>query len=239
MNAGTDKNNFPIPWITPSLPQEFVEVFRRNGVSKIYKKDAILIDENHEMDYFLYIKHGVISQAVVNFNLNKPLAMNIFTDGRMMGYLNFFTKLNSPRRITCLKKSEILIITFDEMNSIIDSDFKLYKSFVAYCELCGRSELNGMIGLFTSSAEDRLRVLYTSILCSAGYDFKRCDERDWVKLPFSLRRDDIIKIIYTSKLTLDRILAQWTKDGLTRREGKDIFVRPQNLKSIRDWMEHI
>lgn len=239
MSAGADKNKFPIPWITPGLPHEFVEIFRREGVSKIYKKDAIVIDENHEMDYFLYIKYGVLSQAVVNFNLNKPLAMNIFTPGRMMGYLNFFTGLNSPRRIICLEKSEILVVSFDEMRRIVESDFALYKSFVGYCELCGRSELNGMIGLFTSSAEDRLRVLFTSILSSVDYDFEKCREEDWVKLPVNLRRDDIIKIIYTSKLTLDRILSQWTKEGLTRREGKNYYVRPWDLKGIRDWMAHI
>ncbi len=229
----------PVPWIVPKLSKPLVDIFIKYGKKVTYKKDSIIIHEKEIMDFLFYIKSGIISQAVVNFSLNKPLAMNIFIPGRMMGYLNFFTGTNSPRRITALDRSEIIILDFDMMECIIDSDMELYKRLVNYCELCDRSELNGMIGLFSMSTEDRLRFLFTNILCAYGYSFDESMDNEWVKVPISIRRDDIIKIIYTSKITLDRLFANWVKSSFLMRDGRHYYIKPANLREIYKWVTAI
>ena len=224
-----------IPWIVPALPESLRELIFSLGKRVQYQKNQIVLHEHEKMDRFLYIEDGLFAQAIINYRMNKQLAMNLYTPGRLMGFLTFFTGRHTPRRIFTLENSAAICASHRSVMDALNQDFSLYKEMVRYCELADRSELNGMMGLFMLSADDRLRQLFVAILCAYGYIFER-DKDEWVELPFMLKRADILKVIYTSQITLDRLLAEWVKKEYLRKENKKVYARTGNLYPIYQWI---
>lgn len=231
-------HNYVIPWINPTLPDALKDLIYKHGQENFYKKDQIVLHENEKMDKLFYIEKGLFGQAVINLReLTKPFAMNLFTPGRLMGFLSLFSGSSSARRIITLQNAKVISIAHDTFIPLLENDFSLYKEMTRYCAVCSRSELSGMIGLFTMSAEDRLKLLFVVMLCSSGYVFEK-DKDEWAQLPVTLRRNDIQKIIYTSQITLDRILSEWNKKEFTKKEKHNIFcVKTANLYPIFEWIQ--
>jgi CRP-like cAMP-binding protein len=205
------------------------------GNEIVYEKDEIVTHEYEKMERVLYIEKGLLAQAVINFQLNKPLAMNLFPPQRLNGILNFFTGQNAPRRIFALTQTRAISVPYGIFRSALESDFPLYREMVRYCEIADRSELNGMIGLFTLSAEDRLKLLFVVMLQASGYHFRQ-GEDEWVELTTHLRHCDILRIAYISQITLSRLLASWHKQDFIRREKQRFYLKSGNLYPIYEWV---
>jgi Cyclic nucleotide-binding domain. len=224
-----------IPWFTPKPPTAIRKLIFSLGSYVEYKKNQIVLHEYEKMNQFIYIERGLFAQAVINYHMNKQLAMNLFMQERLMGYLTFFSGKHTPRRIFALENSVAICASHQAVMDALNQDFSLYKEMARYCELADRSELNGMMGLFMLSIEDRLRQLFVAMLCASGYVF-RANQDEWVALPFRLRRADILKVIYASQITLDRIMAEWVKNEYLRKKNGKTYVRTGNLYSIYKWI---
>ena len=231
-------HNYVIPWINPALPASLKAIIYANGQKVLYKKDEVALYEYEKMDKLLFIEKGLFGQAIINLrDDNKPFAMNLFTPDRLMGFLSLYSGSSSARRIMTLQDSVVISISHNIILPLLENNFSLYRDMACYCELCSRSELSGMVGLFTMTAEDRLRLLFVILLCSAGYIFDKNNTDEWVRLPYSLRRRDIQKIIYSSQITLDRLFSEWNKKGFIQKDrSKALLVKISNLYPIYEWV---
>lgn len=96
-------NLLPVcPWFVPAAPASLrlgVEALRSE--IELYAPRQIVQREEEPYSEIRVVHSGLLSQAVINRRLSKPLAMNLYAEGSMMGFLNLFTGVQAPRLVTC------------------------------------------------------------------------------------------------------------------------------------------
>lgn len=96
-------NLLPVcPWFVPAVPASLrlgVEALRSE--IELYAPRQIVQREEEPYSEIRVVHSGLLSQAVINRRLSKPLAMNLYAEGSMMGFLNLFTGVQAPRLVTC------------------------------------------------------------------------------------------------------------------------------------------
>ena len=238
-----------IPWIVPKADaclQDWI-CGNGNGNRIALKPREVLLQETHAYDTVYFVETGVIGQAVVNAALyTKPLAMNLFTAGRMMGILNILTGIAAPRRLIALAPSVVYAVPHEKARRDLDENPALFKALAHYAELCSKSELLGMELLFTSGPEDRLVMLFAALLLSEGridvYGNVLVHPEDsanehTAELPYVLTRDAMRKVVYLSQITFDRLLASWSKARyFVRTEDGRVHVDVRALSHALEWI---
>lgn len=236
-----------IPWIVPKAAACLQDWICAKGERIALKSREVLQQETHAYDTVYFVETGVIGQAVVNAALyTKPLAMNLFTAGRVMGILNILTGIAAPRRLIALAPSVVYAVPHAKARPELDSNPALFKALAHYAELCSKSELLGMELLFTSGPEERLAMLFAALLLSED----RIDVHGTVlvhpenavnayaaELPYVLTRDAMRKVVYLSQITFDRLLASWSKQQhFVRTDGGRIRVDVRALTHALEWI---
>ncbi len=240
-------NNSIIPWIVPVADPVLRDWVCSRGELITLKPREILLQETRPYEHLFFIRSGVIAQAVVNSALyTKPLAMNLFTAGRLMGFLNIFTAVPSPRRLIALSSCEIYAYPHRMAREDLANDFSLHQTMAAYSELCAKSELQGMELLFTMGPEHRLAMLFLVLLLSEnridmhGKILENAPDapaEGLVELPYVLTRDAMRKVVYLSQITFDRLFGEWMKNHwFIRDDSGRAWVDIRRLDSVLEWI---
>ena len=91
------------------------------------------------------VHSGLLSQAVINRRLSKPLAMNLYAESSMMGFLNLFTGVQAPRLVTCEKRAKATVVNRQLVLAAVKTNSQFLLEFSAYCEIAAKSELIGIL----------------------------------------------------------------------------------------------
>ena len=226
--SGNVFTDFEAPWFIPRLESKLFCLIPDGARPQTIPKGGIIVSEEDYPDKLVYVRKGVLEQSTVNYMLKKPFAvLSLCLAGTMTGRMLMLSKYASPVRITALRKSEVIIIPFEGVKQAINASFELYQMFTSYCSRCDQSEFAGMSIIGTRSAEERLKLFFQSVISAFPAS---ADEGAWRTLPFKFSRNEIASITHTTRLTVDRVLAQWIKNGLYKNTGSS-FLLHQDLFS--------
>ncbi|MDR2400829.1 MAG: Crp/Fnr family transcriptional regulator [Deferribacteraceae bacterium] len=213
-----------VPGIVPELPAEIKDIFFRHGVKQVVKKGFMSHDEFAEPVRMIMINSGCFFHGLVDKNSNKDIAISLLPRGRMVGFVNFFSRERMPSRSGALERSEIYVIPHKVMREIVNNDIKLLQIFSEYQERCNKSDMH-MLWALNLPVDDRIKILFTSALLSFGYDFDRETLNDWVALPINLTRPAIAQFAYSSILSVNRVLAVWREEGVLKKRKKCVSLK--------------
>lgn len=218
-----------VPWFLPRLEPELRCLIRDDLRPVSVDKGNVIVGEDDYPDKLIYICEGILEQSTVSNICKKPFAvLSICLEGSMTGRMLMLSKYASPVRVTALRKSRVIIIPFARVREAITSSFPLYQQFTSYCSRCDHAEFSGMSIIGTHSAEDRLKLFFAALIGAHGQH--HADE--WLPLPIKFSRNEIASITHSTRLTIDRVLAQWIRNDVYRNMGKGFLVH----KSIFDGM---
>lgn len=159
-------NLLPVcPWFVPAAPASLrlgVEALRSE--IELYAPRQIVQREEEPYSEIRVVHSGLLSQAVINRRLSKPLAMNLYAEGSMMGFLNLFTGVQAPRLVTCEKRAKATVVNRQLVLVAVKTNSQFLLEFSAYCEIAAKSELIGMEALFSLPLEERLQLFYAAAL---------------------------------------------------------------------------
>lgn len=160
-------NLLPVcPWFVPAAPASLrlgVEALRSE--IELYAPRQIVQREEEPYSEIRVVHSGLLSQAVINRRLSKPLAMNLYAEGSMMGFLNLFTGVQAPRLVTCEKRAKATVVNRQLVLVAVKTNSQFLLEFSAYCEIAAKSELIGMEALFSLPLEERLQLF---LCCGAS-----------------------------------------------------------------------
>lgn len=240
-----------IPWIVPRVPPCIENWIRAKSQRRSYKARDVLLNETQPYDRLFFISSGVVAQGVVDASLyTKPLAINLFTGGRLMGTLNIITAVPSPRKLIALTDVEVYICSHRLVREELLTDLDLTLALMGYCELSAKSELIGMEVLFSMEPQKRLEILFSVLLLSDGtvdLNGRICGENrstalgeTYAKLPYTLPREAMRSVLYLSKSSFDRLLCDWSHSkGFVRDAEGDMWVDVERLTNALKWIrEH-
>lgn len=235
------------PWVIPKVPSVLGRLVTEKGRLRKLKPREILQQENDPYDNAYLIRSGCVGQAVVNAVLyHKPLAMNLFTAGRLMGSINIFSGTASPRRLVALGHSEVVVLSQKILRQELEKSFEMYREMAVYAELSAKSELMGMELLFTMCPEIRLEALFATLLLSEGkIDTEgrilqlrsQAPGGGYARLPFMPTREAMRIVTYLSQVTFDRLFADWIKRGAFIRDNKKgAWINVNALTDALTWI---
>lgn len=93
--------------------------------------------------------------------------------------------------------------------------------------------IEGMVANFTLPPEQRLKVFFQSALT---HEDGCVDGEEWWRFPYRLSAELVGKIVNLNRVSVAKILGSWFHEGLAKREGTDLFVRPALFDDVYDWL---
>lgn len=172
---------------------------------------------------------------VINRRLSKPLAMNLYAEGSMMGFLNLFTGVQAPRLVTCEKRAKATVVNRQLVLVAVKTNSQFLLEFSAYCEIAAKSELIGMEALFSLPLEERLQLFYAAALLRSGAHPLE-SSAEYLRMPYPITRAALERVIYVSRASLDRLLAAASKSGMILLQGGERFVRRRDIAAMTEWI---
>lgn len=230
------ESNVICPWIVPRANEVLRSIFDANDsrLEGLAARDC-LYTEAARASHVSHVVSGMLSQGVINYRLNKPLAMNLYPEGSIQGFLNLFTSEPAPRLVKAITKSTVRSINRERFREWILADKDLMFEYIQYAEVVGKSELIGMEALFSLPLADRFLLFCASTLFHTGVNPLEASD-DYLKLPVRISRAALCNIIYTTKAPLDRLLSSLAKNDLLLRKANDRYVRRQDLAAMCEWI---
>lgn len=223
------------PWILPKAEDTLINFFLKHGNVADVKASEIIVPIDDYINKFVYVVGGLVSQNIVNYALNKPIAMALGFAGTYFGYRQYFTRRRSRCYLESLRKSKIITLAYDKAERIIDGDVGILKTLMKGCLRSVESDLEGMIAMFALPPEKRLKGLISCLFEKMHSDMSG----EWVEIPYKLKYEEISKIIYVTKLTVERIYSAWKKEGVYKKENGHYYIRKDFMDDVEDWTEEL
>lgn len=218
-----------VPWFLPRLEPELLCLIQDDMRPVCVDKGGVIVGEDDYPDKLIYVCEGMLEQSTVSNICKKPFAvLSLCLEGSMTGRMLMLSKYASPVRVTALRKSRVIIIPFARVREAITASFPLYQQFTSYCSRCDHAEFSGMSIIGTHSAEDRLKLFFAALIGAHGQ--QHVD--GWLPLPIKFSRNEIAAITHSTRLTIDRVLAQWIKNDVYRNVSKGFLVHKSVFAGI-------
>ena len=195
---------------------------------ELYAPRQIVQREEEPYSEIRVVHSGLLSQAVINRRLSKPLAMNLYAEGSMMGFLNLFTGVQAPRLVTTVVNRQLVL-------AAVKTNSQFLLEFSAYCEIAAKSELIGMEALFSLPLEERLQLFFAAALLRSGAHPLE-SSAEYLRMPYPITRAALERVIYVSRASLDRLLAAASKSGMILLQGGERFVRRRDIAAMTEWI---
>ncbi len=227
------------PWITPKVHNRIVEIIDSVGKICLLDQEERILSEGESVNKLAYVRKGVTARTAGDPNAQSATAMAIATPGRLaLGNLNFFTQRPAFGRYFALVPSEVVVADRDVVFDQIQSDSELVRIFAAQFELSSLSDRVAFISTALLDTELRLKTFTCSWAISFG-ELVDGPDGPWIRMPIPLTRKVRTDIIKTSMNSIDKILKEWMSHGNYYRQGDWVYVKPEVLDGIYNWMVRI
>lgn len=224
-----------VPWFVPELDGSLKDLILENGQLKRFSSRDSIHKEDTSAHHFRFVLKGAVGQATVNYELNKPIAMNNYGSGSLIGTLNFFSQETIYRHWIALEnKTEVVSVSHETLREQILESSPLVIELASYIEKLNKSELLGLVALSTLSLEQRFWLFVAS-----GFYRNKIEipsTADFVEIPFRFTRRTLCEVIYASPTVLDHLLAKLHQEGSLKLENNRRYVVASRLQAPSHWL---
>ena len=219
------------PWILPEEHPRILEIYRRHGRSRRVHKGSILKGGAESPRLFL-LEEGLCAY-LINYDISKPSVLSLIVPGRVLGDITTVTRQRVNVVTRALRTSRVLEIPPEVLTGTVFGDpetaMLVTRGVIAKEESC----LEGMVANFTLRPAERLRVLLKVLVLACNEEITE----PWTRIPLALNNEEYGAIVHATRITVSRTLSQWQGEGLVRKEGRRIDVRPELFAGIYDWLD--
>lgn len=220
-----------LSWVRSRVLPEIYQVIKENGNIEKYKKGELIIPPRKRYDKFAIIESGLLCKAIYNNSINKNTAFSLLIPGRLLGTSYYMSTEKSNLYVKALRNTEIITVPFEFVDDLMLSDKRFMKLIHRQFSVDWESDLEGLASLSFFTPEEKLKILFKVLMLSYDTDFSQ----EWVKLPLRLSYTEMSNVIYTTRLTVIRIINHWKAEGAYRQEDQDRYVKSSFLNDVYDW----
>lgn len=205
------------PWIPPEAPCPLRSLFYEHATLITVRKGEKVIHRNrfHQHPYqhsLIFLRQGLLGRSKSTSNINKQLISTLLLPNRVYGPSSCLLDTNDEDTLVALRKSQIMILSPKRLQECLSNspDPKLRKAINDYFLNCLESEHRGMFIIATEETQGRLAKLFKSLI----YATDGKDQGDRYEVPIRLSNEELRKLVYTTKKTINTILPGWKRKGL-------------------------
>lgn len=222
----------PLPWFYPEDNHRLKELYHKHGHTVEYKKGTILKSGGQSRKHF-HLAQGLCSYFI-NYAEGKPRSFALILPGASMGDITCITneRVNVTTRV--MRDSKILVVPPDLLVKEMSKDAKLAIEVNIHMMHKQESSLEATIANFTYEPPMRLKIFMKAMLVRFNGGMN-----EWNKLPLIFTNEEFGMMVDSTRVTINRILSTWQKDGLIKKEGKQIIAHESLFADIYDWHDYM
>ena len=240
-----------MPWIPPSVPVCLARVLRNVGTVVELEADESLYSameakggELHASlydreDNLIYVSKGMIARepSALRTGRTKISALSIAPAGRILGGgLDYYFCHPFASHSYSLTKAEIIVCSKKLLNQVLNVEQTLYQTMQQHFELCHLSNSITLEVVSGLALLERLKLYILSWGVYWGVLVQGMDGNMWIRIPLPLLRDDIARLVGTSKASVDKIFIGWKNDGLAYTETPYLYFRTDLVQHLLPWL---
>jgi len=214
--------------VSPTVLEPLVNHF----IVKRFERGDQLWREGDEAHNFTFIASGQVK--VVKFrNDGRETILGVFDEGDAVGVIAVYQRMPYPASAIALSDTTTLEIYRDHFFGTLRREPQLLESVVLSMMRRNRDLVRRIHELTTSSAEQRLAMLFQKFADKMGVRRKLEDGEMGILVPLPLSRNDIAELINVRVETAIRIMSRWNKEGPVRTESDGFLITdPEMLAEL-------
>lgn len=221
-----DKFNFKSDSVLEGLPEEDLNLLKRNMVTHNYKKGEILFRDGSYPTGIYFIKKGKVKK----YKTDKEGREQIFyvcRKGELLGYHALISEEKYSDTASTIEESTIAFIPKDDFLQVVQSSPILSQRLLKVIS----HEFAVLINSIAVFAQKTVRERLALSLLVLRDKYKKENQDKPVELDLS--RDDLAKFVGTARETLVRLLHDFKEEGLIETNGRKIILKkPVEISKI-------
>lgn len=210
----------PTPWIPPEADRHLRSFFYEYcSLVHLKKGETLEFNKNNRThpyeDSLILLNKGVIGKSIATHSETKEFFSTLILPNRLYGTGKVIQNIKRPDTLIALRQSEILVLPIRKINALSNNSKKMNEDLMQYCFNCMESERQGMYLVATESVRNRLGKLFRALIHSTDYQEMGCS----YQIPIKFSNEEIRRLIYTTKKTINTVLPEWKRLGLYYHNG--------------------
>lgn len=219
--------------VSPAVLEPLVGHF----ILKTYERGDYLWREGNDAHNFTFIVEGQV-KVVKYRNDGRETILGVFDEGDAVGTIATYQRMPYPASAVALSDTVTLDIYRDHFFGTLRRETQLLESVVLSMMRRNRDLVRRIHELSTSSAEQRLAMLFQKFADKMGVRKKLDDGTMAIAVPLALSRNDIAELINVRVETAIRIMSRWNKEGPVRTESDGFVITdPEQLEELATQMD--
>jgi CRP/FNR family cyclic AMP-dependent transcriptional regulator len=205
-----------------SLRTEDLYQVREKFVIKSFKKNEIILHEEHTSEYMYIILDGE-AKVVNTTERGKEILITVHQSGDFFGELSLIDGKTTPATVIAMKDSVTAFISKKDFYALLFSQNQVLENMLQH--LCSRirESLKKIQILNFNNAAQRIKMLF--LMLSETYGEKT---EEGTILKIKLIHQDIADMIGLTRETVTRILDKWQRGGeIEILKNRFILLRPE------------
>lgn len=219
-------NTYITPYISPPVEEDLSAILKKIG-RKIQLKKREYILRKSVINSFIYVESGLLGRIRETPLQLKQTYLDLIPPQRVANFINFFSPGKVHISILSLRNSEVYMAPFEEIYKIMAQNFSISQKFEEMYGANAETLIRSSHCNFIFPCEYRLLSLFKAMV---RHSQLKPDADGWILLPYKLTREEYCQIIFSSLLTLDKILLHWKKELLYKKNKEGSFVHQNLLK---------
>ncbi|USD37541.1 hypothetical protein [Ferrimonas sp. SCSIO 43195] len=217
MRTGASTLPHSSPWIPPEAPAFLRMAFYEKSALITVKKGDSVVHRNalHQHPYqncLILVQRGLLGRRKCTNDINKQLFTTLLLPNRIYGYSGFLRYSEAEDTLVALRESQIMVLPITHLKQKLanNCDSRLKQEVITYFLSCLEAEQKSLFVIATNDTQDRLSKLFKALIHSTLGK----DHGDKYEVPIRLTNEEVRKLIYTTKKTINTILPYWKREGL-------------------------
>ncbi len=222
-----------VPWIRYRAEKDIQQFLSEHGRLRVYEKGQCVMPAGEKYPYLSLIISGMLSKSFAVHNSSKDFAMSVLLPGTMVGDFHFMSKRVCNLQVIALRESSLIECPHDTVEKAMFADYSFYRKIMNQLMLDMESDSEGLATITARPADERLKILMKILL--VRYNVVP-DKDGWYKLPVYMTHNEMSRIIYSTPLTVNRLLLSFKEDGqYIRGKSGERLVNIRLFDGIYDW----
>lgn len=209
-----------------SLPEHVQEDFTNHMIVKHFKRGQNIFTEGAFPSGIYFVKKGKIKKFKT-LNSGKEQIIYLCSEGEMIGYAAFLGEERYHDSAAAITESLIGYISKDRLISLLDKHEELSKLLIKKLS----HEFGVMVNFIATFTKKSVRERVALTLLILNENFRQ-NTNDDNEIQIELTREDFANIVGIAIETLVRILSEFAREGLIKKNGRKI-VAIETLKLFK------
>ena len=221
-----------LPYVLPTDPPEIAALYRARGTERSVKRGETLKRGGEDAKLF-FITEGLTAYFIAEELTGRPRVLALLPPGRAAGDLTAAIENRCNVHTKMITDGKVLVLPASILTEAMRSEGGFAEVLVRSVIAKEECHIEGMVANFTLPPEQRLKVFFQSALtheggCVAG--------EEWWRFPYRLSAELVGEVVNLNRVSVAKILSAWFHEGLAKREGADLFVRPALFDAVYAWL---